>query len=135
MVQRHIEGFSLLEVIVVIIIVGILASLALPRFFSNVERMRAEEGRRVLMDLLMAQKHYHLENGSYAENIGDLDISYSIAPDNFFDPDDSDISSADPIARVRRRDGSYSLGVTEKGIFSCTGTADSCEVILGALNN
>lgn len=44
--QRH--GFTLLEIIIVIIIVGVLASLALPRFFSTVEYSRSTEALNAL---------------------------------------------------------------------------------------
>lgn len=37
------SGFTLLEIIIVIIIVGVLASLALPRFFNTVEYSRVTE--------------------------------------------------------------------------------------------
>ena len=37
------SGFTLLEIIIVIIIVGVLASLALPRFFSTIEFSRSTE--------------------------------------------------------------------------------------------
>ena len=37
------KGFTLLEIIVVIIILGVLAGLALPRLFSNVEFSRSAE--------------------------------------------------------------------------------------------
>lgn len=37
------SGFTLLEVIIVIIIVGVLASLALPRFFRTIEFSRSTE--------------------------------------------------------------------------------------------
>src|SRR3989338_3754914 len=37
------SGFTLLEIIIVVIIVGVLASLALPRFFSTVEFSRSTE--------------------------------------------------------------------------------------------
>jgi prepilin-type N-terminal cleavage/methylation domain-containing protein len=39
----HKSGFTLLEIIIVIIIVGVLASLALPRFFATVEFSRSTE--------------------------------------------------------------------------------------------
>jgi prepilin-type N-terminal cleavage/methylation domain-containing protein len=37
------SGFTLLEIIIVIIIVGVLASLALPRFFNTIEYARSTE--------------------------------------------------------------------------------------------
>lgn len=41
--NRNKTGFTLLEIIIVIIIVGVLASLALPRFFATVEFSRGQE--------------------------------------------------------------------------------------------
>ncbi len=42
------SGFTLLEIIIVIIIVGVLASLALPRFFQTVEYSRSTEAMNFL---------------------------------------------------------------------------------------
>jgi len=42
------SGFTLLEIIIVIIIVGVLASLALPRFFNTVEYARSTEALNVI---------------------------------------------------------------------------------------
>ncbi|MBP9854703.1 MAG: type II secretion system protein [Candidatus Omnitrophica bacterium] len=42
------SGFTLLEIIIVIIIVGVLASLALPRFFSTIEFARSTEASNAL---------------------------------------------------------------------------------------
>ena len=41
--KRQNQGFTLLEVIIVIIIVGVLSSLALPRYVSTVEYSRSTE--------------------------------------------------------------------------------------------
>lgn len=41
--KQNKSGFTLLEIIIVIIIVGVLASLALPRFFATVEFSKSAE--------------------------------------------------------------------------------------------
>lgn len=46
--MKNKSGFTLLEIIIVIIIVGVLASLALPRFFSTVEYSRSTEALNAL---------------------------------------------------------------------------------------
>ena len=42
------SGFTLLEIIIVVIIVGVLASLALPRFFQTIEFARSLEAMNVM---------------------------------------------------------------------------------------
>jgi prepilin-type N-terminal cleavage/methylation domain-containing protein len=42
------SGFTLLEIIIVIIIVGVLASLALPRLFNTIEYSRSTEALNVI---------------------------------------------------------------------------------------
>jgi len=125
----------MIEVLIVIVIIGVLSVLALPRLFGNVECMRAEEARQILLQLLTAQKHYFLENGVYANNMSDLDIEFKIAPDNFFMPSDGDINSNNPVAQLRRRGGAYTIKISDNGIFSCSGSASLCPVIVSALNN
>lgn len=49
--MKHRNAFTILEVMIVVVIVGVLASLALPRFFSIVERTRALEGIALLQQI------------------------------------------------------------------------------------
>lgn len=81
------SGFTLLEVIIVIIIVGVLASLALPRFFSTVEYSRATEALQSLASVRESVERCYLMRSSYAtcNSFATLDIDDpSTSPNNHF---------------------------------------------------
>ena len=60
------KGFTLLEIIIVIIIVGVLASLALPRLFSTVEYSRSTEAFISIAAIREAMERCSLYVNSYA---------------------------------------------------------------------
>lgn len=60
------KGFTLLELIVVIIILGVLATLGLTQYARMVERARGAEARAILGDLRKYAVAYRLEYGSVA---------------------------------------------------------------------
>jgi len=59
------NGFSLVEVVVVIIIIGILGALALPGFGVTKERTLDKEAKANLRLIQAAQKIYRMEMGFY----------------------------------------------------------------------
>lgn len=59
------NGFSLVEVLVVIIIIGILVALALPGFGVTKERTLDKEAKASLRLIQAAQKIYRMEMGFY----------------------------------------------------------------------
>lgn len=68
------RGFTLLELLIVVIIIGILGTLALPRFFRAVERARWAEARSILGALRTSQLTYRAQYGSYASSMDSLDM-------------------------------------------------------------
>ena len=75
-IKKNKSGFTLLEIIIVIIIVGVLASLALPRFFSTVEFSRSQEALSTIAAIRGALERCYLsKGGNYtACALGNLDI-------------------------------------------------------------
>jgi prepilin-type N-terminal cleavage/methylation domain-containing protein len=67
-------GFTLVELAVVIVIIGVLAAFAVPRFRNAVERSKAGEAFNYLSAVRAAQERYHSWKSSYADATNELDI-------------------------------------------------------------
>ena len=76
------RGFTLLELLIVVIIIGILAGLAIPNFFRGVERARWAEAKTIIGTLRASQIRYRAQMGSYTANLADLDAEFTTP--NFF---------------------------------------------------
>ena len=68
------KGFTLLELIVVIIIIGILATLGFTQYTKVIERGRTAEAKAILGQIRTAQEAYKQENGNYTATMGNLAV-------------------------------------------------------------
>ena len=80
--ERKKKGFTLVELAVVVVIVGVLAAFAVPRFLASVERSKAAEAFNYLAAVQSAMERYHARQGIYATAVADLDIKLT-APKYF----------------------------------------------------
>ena len=63
--RRNQKGFTLVELVVVIAILGILAAIAVPRFVSTLNEAEATADAATVRAVQGAVDIYYLENGSY----------------------------------------------------------------------
>jgi prepilin-type N-terminal cleavage/methylation domain-containing protein len=66
------EGFSLLEVMIVLTIMGVLIAMAAPTFQRSLEQARADVAGANLRAIWSAQRLYWLENHSYTNDLNQL---------------------------------------------------------------
>ena len=69
------KGFTLVELLVVVLIIGILAAMAMPAYFKAVERARASEADTMIGTVVNAQQRYKMKTGKYAANWTSLDVA------------------------------------------------------------
>ncbi len=83
--MKH-SGFTLIELVVVIAIVGILAAIAIPTFSEQVKKSRRAEAVTVLGDLQLRQERWRSNNTTYGTLLqvtGTTGTSFNDAQSNY----------------------------------------------------
>lgn len=65
-------GFSLTELLVVLVIIGILVLLALPRLMPIVNKAKATEAKLALKQVYLLEKSFKFEYDRYSGNLGEI---------------------------------------------------------------
>jgi len=127
-VHRLEKGFTLVELLVVVIVIGILAAIAIPNFLSSESKAREASVKSNMHTFQLAAEDFRVRyDSTYAENAKDL--AASLLPGAFKNPfdkstgegrawEDRESPAAEPTARpgiVSYSDSSWGLSYNIKG--------------------
>jgi prepilin-type N-terminal cleavage/methylation domain-containing protein len=66
--HRNSKGFTLIELMIVVVIIGILAALAIPRFMRSTTKSKQSEAKQLLKQIYTMQRAYRQEFNAYCLN-------------------------------------------------------------------
>ena len=136
------RGFTLIELMVVVVIVSILMAIAIPSYKSSIRKSRRTDAKTALLDLAGREERYNSTNGSYTSAAGFLGYAalpsvvgggyYTIAAPTVVAGTATTVASftitATPVAGSdQAKDtvcGAFTL--TSTGVQSVSGTATDC---------
>ena len=68
------KGFTLIELMIVVVIIGILAALAIPRFMQATTKSKQSEAKQLLKQIYTMERAYRQETGSYSLDLNTIGV-------------------------------------------------------------
>lgn len=111
--RTTVRGFTLVELVLVVIILGILASVGGVRYLTNIEKSRRAEAKMILGQIRTMQEAYRLEWNKYAGKTNQSKLALEGVP-------------WDSCSTAKTHYFSYTANTTDADADTFTATASRC---------
>jgi type IV pilus assembly protein PilE len=68
--MRNTRGFTLIELMVVVIVIAILAAIAIPSYLNQVRKSRRNAAEDAIQQIALLEERYRADNSSYLDSSG-----------------------------------------------------------------
>ncbi len=133
--QRQGRGFTLVEVMIAVAVIGILTAVALPSYRQHVANSRRADARAAILSLAQVMERWYTERGTYVgATVGASGIYPSASPQGYYtmsisaqDATTFTISAAPAGAQTGDACGSYTYTQAgERGVSGGSRTVAQC---------
>lgn len=93
--MKKYNGFTLIELMIVVAIIGIMSAIAYPSYTSYMKKSARADAKVGLVKLADKQERFYLQNNSYTATIADLGITSSVSEEGYYS---FSIASADLVS-------------------------------------
>ncbi|MBQ4833059.1 type IV pilin protein [Pseudoalteromonas sp. MMG010] len=127
------QGFTLLELMITVAIIGILASVALPNYTEYVKRASRAEAAAYLLDAANKEEQFFVDNREYTKVLTDLGLSDETENGHFsveIDLEDTGFKiTAKPIdGPVKEDTDCKTIFITDTGLRGATGDKGTSDI-------
>lgn len=124
------SGFSLMELLITIAVIGILASIAYPSYTQHVQRSNRTEGQALLNEAAARQERYYAQNNKYGSTAASLGLSSDTSSNGHYkltiEVDGNAYALHAAPQGVQAKDSCGSLSLDEKGVKSSDSGNSDC---------
>lgn len=126
------KGFTLVELMVVIIIIGICAGIAIPSYRNAVEKTWKGKATHTLACIWAAEKRYHIDYGTYADALDKLDVEIPADDLKYYKYTIPSAGTTDFQVKAEKKAGSYYFTVNAAGEIKEFATGGGTPAVVGA---
>lgn len=95
------RGFTLIEVMIVVVIIGILSAIAMPLYTQYIQNARRAEARALLMDNAQYMQRFYTQNGSFVRTLAGTAPVLPNTANTYYDFDNDDATLTTTTYTVR----------------------------------